>query len=277
MRIALELYLKRLIVGGFEGVYEISKNFRNEGMDKTHNPEFTSIELYEVGTDYYKLMDMTQDLLRKIAMAVNNSMVVSWKEHMIDLSQPFVCWDVMDKLEKVIGNEICDTSFRLPTLDSPDLESQYKELVDRLQLKMTPPYTINRMIDKLIGHYVEPLCIQPTFLTNHPQIMSPLAKPHRDLKHKTERFELFIGCMEFVNSYTELNDPVQQKNIFTEVMKQKTSGDDEIPMSDDKFISALEIGLPPTGGWGMGIDRLCMLLTGNESIREVIIFPTLRN
>jgi len=184
----------------------------------------------------------------------------------------------MDKLEELLRIELNDPLFSLPNLDSLNLESEYKELVDKIPtLNMQPPYTINRTIDKLIGHFVEPLCIQPTFLINHPQIMSPLAKSHRSIKHKTERFELFIGCMEYVNSYTELNDPVQQKNIFEEVQKQKTNGDDEIPPSDEKFITALELGLPPTGGWGMGIDRLCMLLTGNDSIREVILFPTQRN
>ena len=276
LRIAPELYLKQCIIGGMAKVFEIGKQFRNEGIDSTHNPEFTSIELYEVGADYNTLMVMTQDLLRKIAMEVNDTYLVTWKEHKIDLSNEFTCWDVMDKLEELIRLELGE-HFKLPNLESPNLESEYKDLVNKVSLKMSPPYTINRMMDKLIGHYVEPLCIQPTFLTNHPQIMSPLAKSHRSLPNKTERFELFIGSMEYVNSYTELNDPVKQKNIFAEVQKQKTSGDNEIPPSDDKFIAALEIGLPPTGGWGMGIDRLCMLLTGNDSIREVILFPTQRN
>ena len=275
LRIAPELYLKQCIIGGMAKVFEIGKQFRNEGIDSTHNPEFTSIELYEVGADYNSLMVMTQDLLRKIAIEVNGTTIVTWKEHTIDLYQPFTSWDVMDKLEELLRVELGET-FTLPSLDSPNLESEYKMLIDKVSLKMTPPYTINRMMDKLIGHYVEPLCIQPTFLINHPQIMSPLAKSHRSLPNKTERFELFIGSMEYVNSYTELNDPIKQKNIFEEVQKQKTNGDDEIPPSDDKFITALEIGLPPTGGWGMGIDRLCMLLTGNDSIREVILFPTQR-
>lgn len=270
MRIAPELFLKQLVIGGLSKVFEIGKQFRNEDIDTTHNPEFTSCELYEAGSDYIKLMNMTEDLISNMALNINNTTKTKWLGQDIDLQAPYKRLDIMETLENQIKLKLNDDNFKLPELD----EVAYNNLRELLKVKIAPPHTLNRLVDGLIGEFVEPLCIQPTFLINHPQIMSPLAKPHRSLKDRTERFELFINKKEFCNAYTELNDPVIQRKIFEEISKQKKAGDDEIPPSDENFIKALEYGLPPTGGWGIGIDRLVMLLTGQDSIREVILFPT---
>ncbi len=277
MRIAPELFLKQLVIGGLPRVFEIGKQFRNESCDVTHNPEFTSCELYQTGSDYYHLMDMTEDFFSQLALHVNKSQTVTWFGTEINLAGPYPRLDVMDTLENEIKKKLNDDNFTLPNINSPNATEQYLNLVELLDVKISLPHTLNRLVDGLIGEFVEELCTQPTFLINHPQIMSPLAKPHRSLPNKTERFELFINKKEFCNAYTELNDPRIQKAIFTEIAKQKDAGDDEIPQSDDNFVKALEYGLPPTGGWGIGIDRLVMLLTGQDSIREVIAFPTRRH
>ena len=276
MRIAPELFLKQLVIGGLHKVFEIGKQFRNESCDMTHNPEFTSIELYQAGVDYTHLMDMTEDLLSKITLYINNTTEIKWGDTDINMSGPYPRLDVMDTLQSEIGKQLQDDNFMLPDITSLNATEEYTNLINILGVKITPPHTLNRLVDGLIGEFVEKLCIQPTFLINHPQIMSPLAKPHRSLEGKTERFELFIKKKEFCNAYTELNDPHVQKSIFEEVAKQKIAGDDEIPPSDKNFIRALEHGLPPTGGWGLGIDRLIMLMTNQDSIREVIAFPTKR-
>lgn len=272
MRIAPELFLKQLIIGGFPKVFEIGKQFRNEDIDASHLPEFTSCEAYCVGADYNSWMDITEDLLSKMAVHINGTTKTKWFGQEIDLKAPYPRLDIMETLEKEIQQKLKDDNFRLPSLE----EKEYYNLKEMLDVKISPPHTLNRLIDGLIGEFVEPLCIQPTFLINHPQIMSPLAKPHRTDNGKTERFELFINKKEFCNAYTELNNPELQKNIFEEIMKQKTKGDDEIPASDYNFVKALEYGLPPTGGWGIGIDRLVMLLTQQDSIREVVFFPPRR-
>ncbi len=277
MRIAPELFLKKLVIGGFNKVFEIGKQFRNEDIDLSHLPEFTSCELYWAGADYMMLMDMTEELLAKMAIHINNSTKTTWMGKEIDLAGPYPRLDIMDTLESELRKKLNDENFKLPDITSNTAAEEYKNLMELLEVKITPPYTLNRLIDGLVGEFVEALCIQPTFLINHPQIMSPLAKPHRSKPGKTERFELFINKKEFCNAYTELNDPQIQKNIFSEVAKQKAAGDDEIPPSDEDFIKALEYGLPPTGGWGIGIDRLVMLLTGQDSIREVVFFPPRRN
>lgn len=274
MRIAPELFLKQLVIGGLSKVFEIGKQFRNEDIDTTHNPEFTSCELYEAGADYYSLMDMTEDLISKMAQSINETTVTKWLGQDIELKAPYPRLDIMDTLEIEIQKKLNDFNFKLPDIDSDNATELYMKLKDILQIKISPPHTLNRLVDGLIGEFVEPLCIQPTFLINQPQIMSPLAKPHRTLKGKTERFELFINKKEFCNAYTELNDPKVQKKIFEDIANQKKQGDDEIPPSDENFIKALEYGLPPTGGWGIGIDRLVMLLTSQDSIREVMLFPT---
>lgn len=270
MRIAPELFLKQLVIGGLWKVFEIGKQFRNESIDMTHMPEFTSCEAYCVGTDYNWWMNFTEKLFENMAIKINNTTKTTWFGQEINLQGPYPRLDIMNTLEKCIQEKLNDQSFKLPNLE----EEEYLKLVEVLNIKITKPHTLNRLVDGLIGEFVEPLCIQPTFLINHPQIMSPLAKHHRTEKGKTERFELFINKKEFCNAYTELNDPNIQKTIFEEIMKQKTKGDDEIPQTDNNFVKALEYGLPPTGGWGIGIDRLVMLLTGQDSIREVICFPT---
>jgi lysyl-tRNA synthetase class 2 len=276
LRIAPELYLKQLVIGGLNKVFEIGKQFRNESIDLTHNPEFTSCELYEVGADYHKLMDMTEDFMTKLAIHVNGTTKTKWFGKDLDLVGPYPRLDIMDTLEEKIRIKLDDLDFKLPNISGSNATEEYTNLMNMLEVTISPPLTLNRLVDGLIGEFVEPLCIQPTFLINHPQIMSPLAKPHRSQPGKTERFELFINKKEFCNAYTELNNPFIQKKIFDEVAKQKTAGDEEIPPSDENFIKALEYGLPPTGGWGLGIDRTVMLLTGQDSIREVIAFPTRR-
>jgi lysyl-tRNA synthetase class 2 len=273
MRIAPELFLKQLVIGGISKVFEIGKQFRNEDIDASHLPEFTSCEAYWAGADYNNWMDITEDLLSTLSIFINGSTLTQWMGVNIDLKPPYPRLDVMDTLQNEIRKKLNDPNFILPDIDS---EEGYNNLREMLDVNITKPHTLNRLIDGLIGHFVEPLCVQPTFLINHPQIMSPLAKHHRELKGKTERFELFINEKEFCNAYTELNNPTLQKNIFEEIMKQKNKGDDEIPSSDYNFVKALEYGLPPTGGWGIGIDRLVMLLTGQDSIREVVFFPPRR-
>jgi lysyl-tRNA synthetase class 2 len=277
MRIAPELFLKQLVIGGLWKVFEIGKQFRNEDIDTTHNPEFTSCEAYFAGADYNTWMDMTEELISSMAVKINGNTKTTWLGKEIDLKAPYQRLDIMDTLEKEIQKKLNDNTFKLPDINSENAEEEYNNLREMLDVKITKPHTLNRLVDGLIGELVEPLCIQPTFLMNHPQIMSPLAKPHRNQKGKTERFELFINKKEFCNAYTELNDPQIQRSIFEEISKQKNKGDDEIPPSDENFIKALEYGLPPTGGWGIGIDRLVMLLTEQDSIREVILFPTRRN
>ncbi len=277
MRIAPELFLKQLVIGGLDRVFEIGKQFRNESCDMTHNPEFTSIEMYQAGVDYNYLMDMTEDLLSKLAQNVNGTTNVTWMGTSIDMAGPYPRLDIMDTLEVEIGKKLADPNYKLPDITGPDATEEYLNLVNLLEIKISLPHTLNRLVDGLIGEFVEVLCVQPTFLINHPQVMSPLAKPHRTQPGKTERFELFIRKKEFANAYTELNDPRIQKSIFDQVAKQKAAGDDEIPPSDENFVKALEYGLPPTGGWGLGIDRLVMLITGQDSIREVIAFPTRRS
>jgi lysyl-tRNA synthetase class 2 len=277
MRIAPELFLKQLVIGGMNRVFEIGKQFRNESCDMTHNPEFTSIELYQAGVDYNYLMDMTEDLLSKLALSVNGTTKGIWMGTKFDLAGPYPRLDIMDTLESEIRKKLDDPNFVLPDINGSDATEKYTNLMIMLNVKISLPHTLNRLVDGLIGYFVEELCDQPTFLINHPQIMSPLAKPHRSQFGKTERFELFIRKKEFANAYTELNDPKIQKSIFEQIAKQKVAGDDEIPPSDESFIKALEYGLPPTGGWGLGIDRLVMLITDKDSIREVIAFPTRRS
>ena len=220
---------------------------------------------------------MTEDLLSNLAQKVNGTTQVTWMETSIDLAGPYPRLDIMDTLQMEISKKLADPEFKLPDITGHNATEEYTNLMNLLEVKITLPHTLNRLVDGLIGEFVEILCVQPTFLINHPQVMSPLAKPHRSQPGKTERFELFIRKKEFANAYTELNDPRIQKSIFDQVAKQKADGDDEIPPSDENFIKALEYGLPPTGGWGLGIDRLVMLITGQDSIREVIAFPTRRS
>ena len=274
LRIAPELYLKRLVVGGLDRVFEIGKNFRNESIDTTHNPEFTACEFYMAGADYYKLIEITQEILVNMVLKIKGTIQVEWIEETIDFTPPFKQIDMLVELELEIKNKLNDPNFKLPNLDSETVVEEFLNIHDVLDININPPHTLNRLIDNLVGELVEPKCIQPTFLINHPLIMSPLAKPHRDDPNKTERFELFINGKEICNAYTELNNPFIQREIFEKINKQKEQGDEEIPPADEDFVKALEYGLPPTAGWGIGIDRLTMILTNKDSIREVILFPT---
>ena len=274
MRIAPELYLKQLVIGGLERVFEIGKNFRNESIDTTHNPEFTACEFYMAGADYYKLIEMTQELLVNMVKTIKGTDKIEWMGNEIDFSLPFKQIDMLDELQLEVRKKLGDENFILPDLNSENAAEEYHNLHTMLDIKPEPPFTLNRLVDNLVGELVEPNCIQPTFLMNHPLIMSPLAKPHRLDSTKTERFELFINGKEICNAYTELNNPIVQKQMFDRIAKQKEGGDSEIPPADDNFVRALEFGLPPTAGWGIGIDRLTMILTNKDSIREVILFPT---
>lgn len=277
MRIAPELYLKQLIVGGFERVYEIGPQFRNESVDDSHNPEFMSLELYQVGVDYIDLMEMCESMMSFIVKNIKGSYKFTYTPHgsdtpvEIDFTPPFRRLDFIEEIEKA-------TNTKIPTdLTTEDARKFLVELCKQHNVECANPQTTPRLLDKLCGKFVESQCINPTFIINHPLIMSPLAKWHREKPHLTERFELFVLGTEYANAYTELNDPFIQKQTFELQMKDKANGDEEAQEIDHTFIKALEYGLPPTGGFGMGIDRFAMLLSNVNNIRDVILFPTLKD
>jgi lysyl-tRNA synthetase class 2 len=265
LRIADELYLKRLIIGGFEKVYEIAKNFRNEGMDKNHNPEFTSLEFYAAYSDMYSMMDITESLIKNVAKQVD-SLMINYDENQINLEVPFEKKTMFDLIEEYSGVDIIG-------MDIKDL----MKLVSSKNIELTPGMNHGQLIDKLFGEIVEPNLIMPTFVLDYPVSMSPLAKKKRDgSADLVERFELFICGMEFANSFSEQNDPQEQKDRFVDQTVLRDEGDEEAHVFDENFIQAMEVGMPPTGGVGIGIDRLVMLLTQQKSIKDVILFPTLR-
>ncbi|KAG5126318.1 hypothetical protein JHK82_027153 [Glycine max] len=278
MRIAPELHLKELVVGGLDRVYEIGKQFRNEGIDLTHNPEFTTCEFYMAYKDYNDLMDITEQMLSGMVKELTKgSYKIKYhadgidKEPIeIDFSPPFRRIDMIDELEKVAGLSIPKD------LSSEEANQYLKDTCLKYEIKCPPPETTARLLDKLVGHFLEETCVNPTFIINHPEIMSPLAKWHRSKRGLTERFELFVNKHELCNAYTELNDPVVQRQRFAEQLKDRQSGDDEAMAFDETFCTALEYGLPPTGGWGLGIDRLTMLLTDSQNIKEVLLFPAMK-
>jgi len=271
MRIAPELFLKQLVIGGLNKIYEIGKQFRNESVDMTHNPEFTSIEIYSAPGDCSVMFELCEDLIKSIVKTLCGKSVITFKGIELDFNKPFKKIDFLDDLSVKL-----DFDFNGLDFDLPDTLHILTRLLEEENLVCPPPLTIPRILDFLSGEYLEIDCIQPTFICNHPKIMSPLAKPHREQPWKTERFELFIIEKEYANAYTELNDPVIQKSAFEKQNSDKASGDTEAQPPDMEFVKALEYGLPPTGGLGIGIDRLVMMLTGEESIREIISFPTMK-
>ncbi|KAL8988438.1 MAG: hypothetical protein Q9177_002493 [Variospora cf. flavescens] len=277
MRVAPELYLKMLIVGGLERVYELGRQFRNEGIDLTHNPEFTTCEFYMAYADVYDIMDITQDLVSGLVKHVTGSYQTTFhtqtgEEYQVNWEKPWKRIDMIGALEEACGEKF-PPGEELHTAATNDF---LKRMLKKMNVECTPPETNARMLDKLVGEFIEETCINPTFITGHPQMMSPLAKYHRDRPGLCERFEAFVCKKEIVNAYTELNDPFDQRLRFEEQARQKDQGDDEAQMVDENFCTSLEFGLPPTGGWGMGIDRLVMFLTNNYSIKEVLAFPFMK-
>lgn len=265
LRIANELYLKRLVVGGFEWVYEFSRNFRNEGMDRTHNPEFTVLEFYVAYKDYYWMMETTEQLLEETCQAVHGKSEVQVGEHTISFKAPYRRVTIYDAIEEYTGIDVSNMN-----------EDELKEVCKKLNIETDPSMGKGKLIDEIFGEKCEKNFIQPTFITDYPIEMSPLTKKHRDKEGLVERFELMINGKEVANSYSELNDPIDQYERFQEQMKLSEKGDDEAMHIDHDFLRALEYGMPPTAGIGFGIDRLAMLLTNQQSIQEVLFFPQMR-
>jgi lysyl-tRNA synthetase class 2 len=265
LRIANELYLKRLIVGGFDRVYEFAKDFRNEGMDRFHNPEFTQIELYVAYKDYNWMMDFVEKMFNYVAIKVLGTTQLLFKDQEIDLSSPWKRLPILDSIKEFTGVDVNG-------MDENDL----KKAAEKLNIEVTPEMGYGKIIDEIFGEYVEPKLIQPTFIMDYPLEMSPLAKKHRSKPGLVERFEPIIGGKEVGNAFSELNDPLDQRERFIAQMKLKERGDEEAQILDDDFLHALEIGMPPTAGLGIGIDRLTMLFTNQHSIRDVILFPQMR-
>ncbi len=265
MRIATELYLKRLIVGGFEGVYEIGKNFRNEGMDRNHNPEFTCMELYVQYKDYNWMMSFTEKLLETICVAVNGKPEVEIDGKTISLKAPFRRLPILDAIKEKTGYD----------LDGMD-EPQLREVAQKLGIEVDETMGKGKLIDEIFGETCEGSFIQPTFIIDYPVEMSPLTKMHRSKPGLTERFELMVNGKEIANAYSELNDPIDQEERFKEQMRLADKGDDEAMIIDQDFLRALQYGMPPTSGIGIGIDRLVMLMTGNSYIQDVLLFPQMR-
>ena len=270
LRIAPELYLKELIVGGLDRVYEIGRLFRNEGIDLTHNPEFTTCEFYMAYADYHDIMKMTEEMLAAIVQDVCGSLVIEYQGKKLDFTPPFRRISIIEGIEAGLKEKIPRP------LDSDEANAFLRKACADRGFVCIPPMTTARLLDTLAEQYVEPLCEAPTFVMDHPALMSPLAKYHRNDPELTERFELFIFGREIANAYTELNNPIVQRERFQQQAKAKAQGDEEAQYIDEDFLLALEHGLPPTGGWGMGIDRLCMLLCNTNNIKEVILFPAMK-
>ena len=265
MRIATELYLKRLIVGGFEGVYEIGKNFRNEGMDRNHNPEFTCMELYVQYKDYNWMMSFTEKLLETVCIAVNGSTEREIDGNIVSFKAPYRRLPILDAIKEKTG-------YDLTGMD----EAQIREVCKKLNMEIDDTMGKGKLIDEIFGEFCEGTFIQPTFITDYPVEMSPLTKMHRSKPGLTERFELMVNGKELANAYSELNDPIDQEERFKEQMRLADKGDDEAMIIDQDFLRALQYGMPPTSGIGIGIDRLVMLMTGKTYIQEVLFFPQMR-
>ncbi|KAH7514641.1 hypothetical protein FEM48_Zijuj11G0110900 [Ziziphus jujuba var. spinosa] len=277
MRVSPELNLKKLIVGGLDRVYEIGKQFRNEGMDLTHIPEFTMCEFYMAYADYNDLMELAEQLLSGMVKELTGSYKIKYHANglcnepiEIDFTPPFRRIDLIEELERI-------ANLSIPKDLASDAANQYLlNACNSFDVKCPPPHTTTRLLDKLVGHFLEETCINPTFIINQPEVMSPLAKWHRSKPGLTERFELFVNKRELCNAYTELNDPEVQRRRFADQFKDRQSGDDEAMVLDESFCTALEYGLPPTAGLGMGIDRLTMLLTDSPNVKEVLLFPAMK-
>ena len=265
MRIASELYLKRLIVGGFEGVYEIGKNFRNEGMDRTHNPEFTCMEIYVAYKDYNWMMEFTEKMIEKICLDVNGTTDVQVGENTISFKAPFKRVTMLDSIKEFTGYDLQGKT-----------EDEIREICLKLNMEIDDTMGKGKLIDEIFGEFCEGNYIQPTFITDYPIEMSPLTKRHRNNPELTERFELMVNGKELCNAYSELNDPIDQLERFEEQMRLSEKGDDEAMIIDQDFVRALEYGMPPTSGMGIGMDRLVMLMTGQSTIQEVLFFPQMR-
>jgi len=265
MRIANELYLKKLIVGGFPGVYEFAKDFRNEGMDRTHNPEFTVLEIYVAYKDYFWMMQFTEKMLERVAMDLHGTTQVSLGGKLIDFKSPYPRISMLDAIKKYAGVDVTELE-----------ENALRKTCNELKVPVTPSMGKGKLIEELFGAFCEEHLIQPTFIIDYPRETSPLTKKHRENPSLTERFELFVNGRELANAYSELNDPVDQLERFKDQLKLKEKGDDEAMFIDMDFVRALEFGMPPTSGMGIGIDRLCMLMTDSPSIQDVLFFPQMR-
>lgn len=265
LRIANELYLKRLIVGGFDAVYEFAKDFRNEGMDRTHNPEFTVMELYVAYKDYHWMMQMTEELLETVAKEATGSTEVTIGEHQVSFKAPYPRVPILEAIKIHTGIDVAGME-----------ENQLKEVCKKLDVPFDETYGVGKLIDAIFGEKCEHHFIQPTFITDYPKEMSPLTKEHRSNTALTERFELMVNGKELANAYSELNDPIDQRERFEYQLRLSEKGDDEAMFIDQDFLRALEYGMPPTSGIGIGIDRLVMFLTDNASIQEVLFFPQMK-
>lgn len=265
LRIADELYLKRLIVGGFDAVYEFSRNFRNEGMDRTHNPEFTIMELYVAYKDYKWMMELTEQLLEKVALDSNGTTELTVGEHSISFKAPFARVPILEAIEEHTGYNVSDMN-----------EKDLREVCQKLNIEVDESFGVGKMIDEIFGSTCEHHYIQPTFITDYPKEMSPLTKEHRENSRLTERFELMVNGSELANAYSELNDPIDQRERFENQLKLSEKGDDEAMFIDQDFLRAMEYGMPPMAGIGIGIDRLVMFMTNNASIQEVLFFPQMK-
>jgi lysyl-tRNA synthetase class 2 len=265
LRIANELYLKRLIVGGFDGVYEFGKMFRNEGMDRTHNPEFTSMEIYVAYKDYIWMMEMVEECLEKVTESIHGTTKVKVGEKEIDFAGPYRRLSMYDSIKEYAGVDVSEMN-----------EEGLRKVCAEMGIEVDDSMGKGKLIDEIFGEKVEANLVQPTYITDYPIEMTPLAKKHRSKEGLVERFELFVNGKEIANAYTELNDPIDQRERFEEQLKLAARGDDEAMAMDDDFLRALEYGMPPTSGLGIGIDRLTMLLTNNSTIQEVLFFPQMR-